>query len=168
MKGGNSLLWGTANVFTPTPESTKLYMYLNPDAYHSSWVNVTLNTTAAILSPNYPYYYPPSIKCVWHLTSNQGLSYVIKFQNFDTEPDADVFNIGSRGYELAESVIIWQFSSSVPSHVVAVVQQMDLWLQFVSDVSSTRGGFQLAIERINDSGTFGTLFTLLSEMFLEG
>ena len=68
--------------------------------------------------------------------------------------DADVLTVGSRGYELTESVIIWQFSSAIPSHVVAVVQQMDLWLQFVSDVSGTRGGFQLAIERINDSGTF--------------
>ena len=117
----------------------------------ANWRNISLGNTITLTSPNFPLYYPPDVQCIWHLKSINGLSFAIKFLNFDTEPETDVLTLGKGEDIIADSTMI-SFSSLIPAQVVAVLETSAMWLTFDSNIVGTKSGFELQIERIPNSG----------------
>ena len=106
-----------------------------------------------VLSPNHPYFYPDRLECTWVFTAeDQTGSFVIHFLTFDTQPRNDPLKIGI-GNTTSSKTIIKTLFATIPSNVVAVLEEAAIWIHFTSDFTRSRRGFHLKIERLNVSGT---------------
>ncbi|XP_072046372.1 low-density lipoprotein receptor-related protein 3-like [Amphiura filiformis] len=117
----------------------------------NTWVNISQHEDAIKLeSPNFPLFYPDSTDCVWNVQSSERGSFAIHFLKFDTEPETDLLFFG-RGPKKTSDSVLYQVSSFVPSHIVAVIEETQLWILFHSNYGVASSGFQLQIERINEA-----------------
>ena len=114
--------------------------------------DISIGDEIHITSPNYPYNYPSHFICIWRLSAiNAEGSFVIQFLDFDTEPDTDILTVG-KGNIISTKLVFLTFSSWVPSNVVAVIGEQNIWMEFKSDFAISGRGFEFQIERIKDTG----------------
>ena len=58
-----------------------------------------------------------------------------------------------RGNATSSKTIIKTLFATIPSNIVAVIEETAIWINFTSDFTRSRRGFHLKIERLNVSGT---------------
>ena len=139
-----------------------LFLTLLQEACGFNLTNVEHSDSIEALSPNHPYFYPTRLECTWVFTAEDRFgSYVIHFLTFDMQPRYDTLTIGT-GILPSSETTIKTLSAFIPSNVVAVIEENDIWLHFKSDFTRSRSGFHLKIERLNVSGTSDISY---SEMF---
>ena len=103
-------------------------------------------------TPNRPYFYPPNFQCTWQISSaNSEGSFAIQFLVFGIQLDTDVFTIGT-GNRVESKAFDFVLSSWMPPNVVAVIEEEELWMLFKSDWAKSGPGFELLIERIEETG----------------
>lgn len=120
-----------------------------------------------ISSPNRPYYYPSELNCIWKFSAHDDPgSFVIHFLTFDTELTNDPLALG-RGNFVTADTVIRTFSSWIPPHFVAVVEEPILWMTFTSDFAKSGRGFEIQIDRIKENGRLYIIYIILYNNFLK-
>ena len=114
--------------------------------------NIKNRDVLEIKSPNRPYFYPPNFQCTWKLSAiKRGGSFAFQFLIFDTQPETDIFTIEKRN-PIGSATVIFTLSSWMPSNVVAIIEEEELWMEFQSDWAKSGHGFEIRIERLEGTG----------------
>ncbi|XP_038052299.1 CUB and sushi domain-containing protein 1-like [Patiria miniata] len=120
--------------------------------------NITLSnstqTSETLTSPYYPNNYRYKARCIWFITVDEGSTIAFRFSVFNTERTHDTLTIGN-GHESSDGdSVIGLFSSSLTS--LAVFSNIHTaWMEFTSDSSVTKIGFEVKITQERPEGSCG-------------
>ncbi|XP_010605410.1 cubilin [Fukomys damarensis] len=113
-------------------------------------------------TPGYPDIYPLNAECVWNIISSPGNRIQLSFISFQLE---DSQNCSKDFVEIREGnatgPLVGRYCGSSLPHNYSSVTEHLLWVRFVSDGSSSSGGFQATFTKIfgndNIEGTHGKI-----------
>ncbi|XP_038052296.1 tolloid-like protein 1 [Patiria miniata] len=120
--------------------------------------NITLSnstqTSETLTSPYYPNNYPDNARCIWFITVDEGSTIAFRFSVFYIEKTHDTLTIGN-GHESSDGdSVIGLFSGSLTS-LAAVSNNHTAWMEFTSDSSVTKIGFEVEITQKSYEGFCG-------------
>ncbi|XP_072045820.1 uncharacterized protein [Amphiura filiformis] len=114
--------------------------------------NLTYNGPVYLSSPSYPAKYPPNVDCTWTFVEDTPGTFVITMLDLQTE-SWDFLMIG-KGYNISIDdfqlrLFLWHFPRTI------IVDEMVMWVWFLSNHAVQYRGFVLEVERRNTTATCG-------------
>ena len=100
-------------------------------------------TSSYIISPNYPQNYGPDEYCSWTITALGERTIALNFTDFDIEKPYDELKVYNESSDIGVPMIILS-GRSIPSQTI--FGGKDMYLDFTSDESGSRKGFQILVE----------------------
>ena len=100
-------------------------------------------------SPSYPRNYPNNKNCNWRITVPDGYSVKVVFSHFNTEEGYDYLRI----YDgpSASSRLLEKLSDGLSTPRGVISTGSSLWINFLTDGSVSRQGFEAAFTAVNSS-----------------
>ena len=113
--------------------------------------NLTTTGPIYLASPNHPLNYPSNVDCVWLFIDDTPGTYIITIMDFVTEWWDD-FMMGHGTAVSPESQGVRISSMYYPKTIV--VQEMGMWVRFVSNHEVEFSGFLVEVERKHEQGSY--------------
>ncbi len=85
--------------------------------------------------------------------ADDGISFVIHFLVFDTQPQKDILTINKSDSDL----LLLELSSWLPSDLVVIIEEPVISMMFMTDITTASTGFLLEIERLDSYGKWRCL-----------
>ncbi|XP_072032866.1 enteropeptidase-like [Amphiura filiformis] len=114
------------------------------------------NLEYELQSNNYPQNYRNDIACIWRVTSHVGFAIRVDIMDFELERGYDRVIIGYGEYSTDKASRIADLTGIVKLRRL-VSMQAKLWIQFNTDRTGTRRGFDMILSEINMSGNNDTI-----------
>ena len=116
--------------------------------------NLTYNGPVYLTSPSYPAKYPPNVDCTWTFVEDTPGTFVVTILDLQTESH-DYLMIGN-GYNISIDnfqlrLFLWHFPRTV------IVDEMVMWVWFLTNHAVQYRGFALEVERRNATGKLSSL-----------
>ncbi|XP_038052297.1 low-density lipoprotein receptor-related protein 12-like [Patiria miniata] len=114
-------------------------------------LSISTQTSETLTSPYYPNNYPANARCIWYITVDEGSTIAFRFSVFNTERKWDTLTIGNSHESSDGDSVIGLFSSSLTSLAV-ISNNHTAWMEFTSDSSVTKIGFEVKITQESYEG----------------
>lgn len=107
---------------------------------------MTTNTRTYLTSPNYPSYYPKSAKCTWFFTATDDGTYVIQYNDLNTEY-YDYLTVG-KTHDVNEENVVNRMSLWFSPNTVRLRHRL-MWVRFTTNNDTWLDkGFFVQVERL--------------------